>query len=31
MREEIEETFIVVETTCIFCEVQALVEEIGDH
>jgi hypothetical protein len=31
MRDEVEETIIVVETTCIFCEVQGEVEEIVDH
>jgi hypothetical protein len=31
MREEVEERVIVVETTCIVCELQAEVEEIVDH
>jgi hypothetical protein len=31
MSYEAEETFLVAETACIFCEVQAKAEEIVDH
>jgi hypothetical protein len=31
IRNEAEETVLVVETACIFCEVQAEAEEIVEH